>query len=296
MGFLRIFSLASIALWFGAVQSFAQGIVVPDDEGNYLALIKPAQRIISLAPHITENLFAVGLGERVIGADEYSNYPPAAKAIPRIGRAGALDVERIVALKPDVVIAWGSGNTGGQVEQLRRLGVPVFVSEVRTLTDVPATLRRFAQLGGTSADGEREAAAIESGIAQLGQRYAAAKPVSVFYQIWHEPLMTVNREHSIAAVLRLCGGKNIFDSLPTLAPTVSKEAVLRADPEVIIGSGSDDTRPQWLNDWRHWPQLRAVRTNALVDIPPDLMQRPTPRFLEGARRVCAALDQVRATK
>lgn len=252
-----------------------------------------ARRIISLAPHLTENLFTVGAGARLVGADDYSNYPQAALAVPRIGRAGALDVERIVALKPDLVLAWESGNPAGQIAQLRRLGVRVEVSESRTAQDIARELRWLGQLAGEPGRGEQAATAFETGWRTLQDAYGARAPVSVFYEIWHEPLMTVSDQHSIGAVIRLCGGRNVFGGLGPLAPTVGVESVLRSDPQAIIGSGSDATRPRWLDDWRRWPQLRAVRSNALIDVPPDLMQRPTVRLLDGAQRVCAALDQVR---
>lgn len=267
------------------------------------AVAQPALRIVSLAPHLTENLFAAGLGGQVVGADEYSDYPPDAKKIPRIGRSGALDIERIVALKPDLVLAWESGNPAGQVAQLRRLGLNVMVTEQRTAADVATFLRQLAKvsageaaMAALSPPGERAAAEFERGWAELGARYRNATPVTVFYQIWHEPLMTVSGQHSISEVLRLCGGQNVFAALPALAGTVSVEAVLRANPQAIVGSGSDGTRPLWLDDWRRWPQLRAVKTGALIDVPPDLMQRPTPRLLDGARRVCAGLDKVRAAR
>ena len=278
-------------VWAGVTH--AQTVREPDTASGLTAAPVAAQRIVSLAPHATELLYSLGLGERIVGADESSNYPATALRIPRIGRAGALDIERIVALKPDLVIGWGSGNVAGQLAQLRRLGLNLFISEPATLDDVAADLRRLAVLGGVSARGERVAGEFEQGLAELRRRYQAKAPVSVFYQIWHEPLMTVNQQHSISAVIRLCGGRNVFAGLSNIAPTVNIEAVLRADPQMIIGSGSDDTRPQWLDDWRRWPQLRAVKANALVDVPPDLMQRPTVRMLEGARRVCAAIDDVR---
>jgi iron complex transport system substrate-binding protein len=283
--------LALTFFWLTA-SAHAQ-LSVTDDAGRTVTLSAPAQRIVSLAPSVTENLFALGVGARIVGADEFSNYPLDAKKIPRIGRFSALDLERIVALKPDLVIGWASGNPAGQIDKLRALGLTVFLSEPRKISDVASNLRRLAQLTGVSAQGETLASDYERGFAELGQRYAQKTPLTVFYQIWHEPLMTVNREHSINAVLQLCGARNVFDSMATLAPTVSLEAVLRADPQAIVGSGSDGTRPTWLDDWRRWPSLRAVKNQALYDIPPDLMQRPTLRLLEGARRVCAALDDTR---
>lgn len=283
--------LLMLLLGSAALTQAAPSVV--DDAGRTVALPAAAQRIVSLAPHATELLFAVGAGAQIVGADEYSDYPAAAKAIARIGRAGALDVERIIALKPDLIVAWGSGNTGGQVAQLERFKLPVFSSEPRSPADVASSLRRLGTLSGHESAAEKTATDLEAGLAALQRQFSGRAKVTVFYQIWHEPLQTINREHNISAVISLCGGKNVFDTLPTLAPTLAREAVLRADPQVILGSGSDGQRPQWLDDWRRWPQLRAVKYEALYDIPPELMQRPTPRLLEGAQRVCAVLEQAR---
>jgi iron complex transport system substrate-binding protein len=275
------------ALGFAEVQ-------VIDDARQVLTLSKPAQRIVSLAPHATELLFAVGAGAQVIGSDEYSDFPTAARRIPRIGRAGALDLERIVSLRPDLVIGWGSGNSSAQVGQLQRLGLKVFVSEPRQLEDVASSLRRLGQLSGHATQGNAVATKFDQEIAHLRQRYGNKKPVTVFYEIWNQPLMTINGQHIISAVIELCGGKNVFAKLGQIAPTVDVEAVLNAQPQAILGSGSDATRPEWLDDWRRWPRIPAAANGHLYHIPPDLIQRHTPRLLEGATQVCEAIERARA--
>lgn len=264
-----------------------------DDAKQKIVLGKPAQRIVSLAPHATELLFALGAGAQIIGADEFSDYPAAAKSIPRIGRAGALDLERIVALKPDLVIGWGSGNSSAQVGQLQRLGHMVFISEPRQLADVASSLRRLGVLSGHAQQSQVAANAFEEGIDRLRQRYGYRKPVTVFYEIWNQPLMTINGQHIISAVIELCGGQNVFAKLGQLAPTVDIEAVLKTQPQAILGSGSDATRPDWLDDWRRWPRIPAAANGHLYHIPPDLIQRHTPRLLEGARLTCEAIDKAR---
>ena len=271
-------------------------IEVTDDAGRVVALEQPARRIVSLAPHATELLFALGAGGQIIGADEFSDYPVAAKAIPRIGRAGALDLERIVSLRPDLVIGWGSGNSSTQVAQLQRLGIKVFISEPRRLEDVASSLRRLGLLSGHREQAESAAADFDLGIHQLRQRYAHRPQVTVFYEIWDRPLMTVNGQHIISSVLTLCGGSNVFERLGQLAPTVDVEAVLKAQPQAILGSGSDATRPQWLDDWRRWPRIPAAANGNLFNIPPDLIQRHTPRLLQGATLVCEALEKARLTR
>ena len=266
---------------------------VLDDENHRVTLPRPAARIVTLAPHATELMFGAGAGGRIVGADEYSDYPAIAKTIPRIGRAGALDIERIAALKPDLVIAWGSGNVTGQIAALRRLGLTVFISEPHTVADVASTLRRFGALAGTEKYAEVAAAEFEAKFADLRKRYASRPTVSVFYQIWDRPLMTINGQHLISAVIETCGGRNVFAALPQLAPVVDLEAVLRADPQAIVGSGAESSRPGWLDDWKRWPRLTAVRDNNLFDVPPDLIQRHTVRLVDGAARLCEALETAR---
>jgi len=172
-------------------------VSVTDDTGREVRLAQPAQRIVSLAPHITELLFSAGAGGRIVGVVEYSDYPPAAKKLPRVGAYNAVDMERILALRPDLVIAWASGNPPALIEQLRSLGLTVFLSEPRSLEDVASNLERFGQLAGTQTTAQAAADEFRRRLQALRVRYSDRKPVSVFYQIWHRPLMTVNGEHLI---------------------------------------------------------------------------------------------------
>jgi iron complex transport system substrate-binding protein len=268
-------------------------IAVRDDEGHSLRLPKAAQRIVSLSPHATELLFAAGAGDRVVGAAEYSDFPPAAKPLPRLGSAASLDLERILLLKPDLAIAWGSGNPRGQVDRLRRLGIPVFISEPRRLEDIAANLRRLGALAGTGATAESAAQAFEQRLAELEARHARQAPVDVFYQIWGPAADDGRRQpHDHPRHHFMRGPQHLCRPAPAGA-TVGRESVLQADPAVIVASGVDAYRPTWLDGWRHWPRLRAVRDNHLFAIPPDLLQRQTPRIIEGAAALCAALDSAR---
>jgi len=268
-------------------------IVVTDDTGRAVKLPRAAQRIISLAPHLTELLFVAGAGGKMVAAVEYSNFPMAAQKLPRIGSYAAFDIERIAALKPDLVVAWGSGNPPGQVKQIERLGIPVFVSEPQRLEDIAPSLERLGMLAGTASTAREAARAFEAQRAALAARHAGKRTVGVFYEIWNQPLMTVGGDHLISAVLALCGGRNVFAALTQPAAAIGLEAVLRADPEVIVASGMGEERPEWLDAWRRWPQLTAVQRNNLFFVPPDLLQRHTPRILDGAERLCAALDTAR---
>ncbi|HEX22419.1 MAG TPA: cobalamin-binding protein [Chromatiales bacterium] len=270
-------------------------VSVSDDTGREVRLAQPAQRIISLAPHITELLFSAGAGGRIVGVVEYSDYPPAAKKLPRVGSYNAVDMERILALRPDLVVAWASGNPPALIEQLRSLGLRVFLSEPRTLEDVASNLERLGQLAGTRTMAQVAADEFRRRLQALRTRYAGRKPVSVFYQIWHRPLMTVNGEHLISKVIRLCGGRNVFAELPTLVPKLDMEAVLAADPQAIVAGVREPGDDSWQQDWRRWSQLRAVREGHLISVPADLLQRHTLRILDGAKQLCKALDEVRAT-
>lgn len=253
----------------------------------------PARRIVSLAPHITELLFAVGAGAWIVGAVQFSNFPPEAQRIPRIGSYEQFDLEAILALEPDLVIAWSSGNPQSQLAKLERLGFVLFHSDPKRITDIPTDMRRFGAQTGTMATAEAQATAFEQTYQRLRQHFSNRTKVRVFYQIWNHPLMTVNGGHMIDHVMRLCGGENVFQSLPVLAPTVSVEAVLQANPQAIIASGMAEERPEWLDAWRRWSHMTAVSQDNLFVIPPDLIQRHTPRILQGAVRMCDILERVR---
>jgi len=274
----------------------AWAIEVVDDAGNIVKLEKPARRIVSLAPHITEILFAAGAGSYLVGAVNYSDYPKEALQIPRVGNYDSFDAERILALKPDLIVAWQSGNPAVQVERLRKLGLTVYLSEPRDFEDVPRNLEHLGELAGTSRSAQQAVAAFRQRHTHLQHRYAARPTVSVFYEIWNQPLMTVNGRHLISRMIQLCGGRNVFAELTSLAPVIDLEAVLKANPEVIIAGGMNQRSPEWLEDWRRYPSLLATKDNNLFFIPPDLIERNGPRILEGAEQVCQDLEQARARR
>ncbi len=267
---------------------------VQDDYGGAVELAQPAARLVSLAPHLTELLYDAGAGSRVVGAVEFSDFPAAAKALPRVGSEAGIDVERILALRPDLVVAWPNVGSARTVNQIEQLGLPVFRSEPRELEDIATTLERLGTLAGTPAQARAAAAAFRAHVRAIEKRHAGGRKVRVFYQIWDRPLLTVNGQHVITKVMRLCGGENVFAELPLIAPEVDAEAVLRADPEVIVASGSGGQPPAWLDSWRRFPGLRAVARGHLYTIAPDLIQRHTPRILEGAEALCTLLEGVRA--
>jgi iron complex transport system substrate-binding protein len=271
-------------------------ILVVDDAGRSVRLAQPARRIISLTPHMTELLFAAGAGPRIVGAVEYSDYPPEARRIARIGDSAQLDLERILALKPDLIVVWQYGNAQRQLDTLLHLGIPVYYNEPRRLPDIARAIEQLGRLAGTETVAQPAAQAFLARAADLRRRFAGGSPVTLFYQIWGQPLMTVNGAHLISDVIRLCGGRNVFSDLKPLTPVVSVEAVLVADPEAIGGGTAGAGQPGNLNAWKQWPRLRAVAQGNLFVIDSDIISRNTPRILDGAERMCEQLAAARARR
>ncbi len=287
---LKQFLAASLLI---AGQLAQAEVSVVDDSGATIRLAQPAKRIVSLAPHLTETLFAAGAGERIVGTVDYSEYPSAAQRITRVGSYARVDLERVAALRPELIIAWQSGNVAAHLDRLRGLGIPIYLSQPNHIADVASEIERFGVLAGTTAVAGRAAESFRQRLAGLQKEYAGRVPVPTFYQIWKKPLMTVGRQQIISDVIRLCGGENVFGKLETMAPTVTIEAVIAANPEAIVASGMDEARPEWLDDWRRWTSITAVVRDNLFFVPPDLIQRHTPRLLEGAERLCQYLETAR---
>lgn len=288
---IRLSGLVILLSFLWPSASFA--LSEKDDRGKTLHLTQPAARIVSLAPNLTELAFVAGAGGKLVGVSNYSDYPPAAKQLPLIGDSGKSDLERILSLKPDLILAWQTGNHLGDIERLEQLGIPVFVTEPRHLADIPRLIRVIGRVAASEREAEAAAADFDRKWSALKARYAGKKAVRVFYEIWHQPPMTVNGQHMISDVIQLCGGVNVFADARGLAPTVSQEAVLAANPEVIVASGSlYEDKAVWA-DWKRFSGLRAARQNNFFFIHPDLMQRQTPRMLQGAERMCQQFESVR---
>ena len=298
LSFLGCLRFLSLALFIAT--GLCHALTVTDDAGAQVTLAAPAQRVISLAPHITELIYAAGAGQKLVGAVSYSDYPPEALRIPRVGDYQALDLERIAALKPDLIILWRHGNAQQQLDALRALQVPIFESQPRMLDDVASSLIKLGILLGTTEQAKAAANAYRRDIARLRQRYAARPIVKVFYQVWSNPLMTLNGANMVSDVITLCGGRNIFASLSPVAPTLSTEAVLAQNPEAIVTASAGATPPSTplpgLDQWRAWPALTAVARNNLFAIDGDLISRPAPRIAQGATQLCADLELARARR
>lgn len=285
---LPLFLLLSCAI------ARAAPVTLVDDAGQRVNLPAPARRIISLAPHVTELLYAAGAGGKIVGTVEYSDYPVEAKGLPRVGDNQRLDLERILAMRPDVIVVWLHGSAQRQLDQLRRLGLPMYYSEPKKLADIGPAIEALGQLAGTQAVAAQAAGQYRERLAQLTRRNAGKSTVKVFFQIWDQPLMSINNSHLISDAMHVCGGRNVFGALPALVPTVDLEAVIAADPEAIIATGADAARPPWLDEWKRWQRISAVQRNNLFFIPPDLITRHAPRVLDGVELLCKELDQARA--
>jgi iron complex transport system substrate-binding protein len=269
-------------------------IEVRDDTGNTVALAMPAQRIVTLAPHATELVFAAGAGAHIVGTISYSDYPVAAQAIPRIGSNSQIDIERLVSLKPDLLVVWLHGNATRQLEKLRSLGIPLFYSEPQRLADIPDAVLRLGRLAGTEPQAQARATALRAQLTALETQYQGRPPVRLFYQVWPHPLYTLNGKHIVSDAIRLCGGVNIFDALQATAPTVSVEAVLLENPEAVISGDLNRKNPDNLALWRTYPAMLAVQRDNLFALDGDLLSRPGPRMIEGTAALCKSLETARA--
>lgn len=269
-------------------------VEVIDDDGRRVTLARPASRIVSLTPHLTELLFEAGAGAQVVGVAMHSDFPPEASTLPRIGDARALDIERILALQPDLVVAWRSGNPLRQLGQLRTLGLAVFMNEPGQLDDIAGTIARLGVLAGTQAVAAQRARRFRERLADIRAAHAAHAPIHVFYQIWDKPLLTVSGKHVIDDALRSCGARNIFAELDALVPRPSREAVLLADPAVIVAADGSGAARARLQSWLRWQQLQAVRYGNLYTLAPDLMHRHSPRILDGVETLCAQIEAARS--
>jgi iron complex transport system substrate-binding protein len=287
---IRLLFLLLISYPFWAA---ANPIHVTDDIGQTISIAQPARRIVALSPHIVETLFAAGAGSKIVGTVEYSDYPSSAKSIPRIGGYENINLEALVSLKPDLVIGWETGNSPGAIEKIRRLHIPVYLSQSNTVAQIAVEIEKFGQLAGTSATAKPAAEAFRSKLARLTKTYGNRPTVTVFYQISESPLMTIGGKQIITNALSICGGQNIFANLKPMAPVITAEAVLAANPEVIMTSGMDQINPQALDIWKKWPKLTATQRKNLFFIDSDLVNRNGPRIIEGTQILCDAIQIAR---
>jgi len=289
----RCLAFSAVLLAVTLSSAAFSAVEILDEDGNLVRLEKPAKRIISLAPSLTEILFAIGAGQRIVGVIEYSDFPPEAKTLPVIGRFDLLDIEKIAELEPDLIIAWKSGNPARSIEQLKILGLSVYLAELNDLASISKQMKNISKLIGAEREASPAIINFNQTYESLVARYSGRELVKTFYQVWDMPIITTGGKGLINDIITLCSGENIFKRISQIAPKVSLEAVVVANPEVIIGSGSGKTRPDWLDKWKRWPRVKAVSKQNLFSVNPDLIQRQTPRTLIGAKQMCEHIDKAR---
>lgn len=250
-----------------------------------------ATRIVTLAPHLAELVFAAGAGDSLVGVSAFSNYPDAVLELPVIGDAFTVDQEQLALLEPDLLLAWKSGTPTHVVDELRAIGYRVEVVETRGLQDISSAIDSVGELAGTGATAREASLMFRESLTALQLKYADRERLRVFYQVSQRPLYTISGQHYIGEILRLCGGVNIFEDVGDLAPAVTVEAVLDRDPQVLLAGSADGSKP--FDDWRRWPGLAANTLGAHFVVNADEIGRPTPRVIRAANSICEAFDEAR---
>ncbi len=287
---VALFALLAVA---SLPASSANGTVtVVDDAGRKVTLSRIPQRIVSIAPGATEMLFAAGAGSRVIATVEFSDEPAEAKKVPRIGDSNAVDMERVVALRPDVVVVWEGGNNVAMIDRLETLGFPLYRHKVEKLQDIPMSLRRLGALADTRAAADAAARDVEGRLAALEKRYGQStqKP-TVLLEVWNRPIYTVGGAHMMSDSLRLCGVRNVFADLKEQGPSVDTEAVIGRDPQIIVAVAPPGVSQEWLAEWKRFGTLRAVRDGRLVPFEDQRLSRLGPSAVAGTEALCEAINR-----
>jgi iron complex transport system substrate-binding protein len=284
MIFRRWSALVLIAGVISLAVSFA-GVVRAETRGS-------APRIITLAPHLAEMVYAAGAGDTLVGTVEYSDFPDAVLQLPRVGDAFRLDRERILSLQPDLLLAWQGGTPAAVIDQLRGDGYEVVLIGGSSLASVADALEQIGRLTGRVDTAERSASAYRQELAALRDRYAARAVRRTFFQISERPLYTVTAAQIISQAIALCGGENVFADLPGLAAQVSAEAVVAANPQVMMATAGGAGDP--LARWQRFEDLAAVRDGHMYLVNGDLVSRPGPRLLSGVAQICEYLEMSRS--
>ncbi len=256
--------------------------------------VATAHRVVTLAPHLAELMYAIGAGDFLVGVSSWSDYPPEATKLPVVGDAFALDHEQLALLEPDLMLAWESGMPGHVVDELRQRGFRVVAIRTRGADDVADAMLQMGALVSREETSREAASAYRERLATIREEHRDAAPVRVFYQASARPLYTINGEHFLSDLIAACGGRNVFDDLGDLAPAVADEAVIARDPEVMIAADNSQVDP--FADWLRWPDISANRYGNRFTIDWNLASRPAPRLLLAAEEICAVLDQARANR
>ena len=287
--------LAVVAAALVAAHAAAADIRVTDDRGRELVLERPVARIVTLSPHLAEIAFAAGAGARVVGVSAYTDFPPAAARLPIVSDHGKVNFEEVARLKPDLALMWVSGNRAPDFDRLEARGVRVFATEARRPEDIARILRLVGTLAGTGPVADAAARDLEARFASLRERYGGRPQLKVFYEIWPEPLMTVNGQHLISYLVEMCGGRNVFADAAPFTPTISREQVLAADPDVIVVAAPAPRAAERIAAWRSWQRLRAGREGRVYPVDPAAAHRMSPRIIDGGVELCETLARARGS-
>jgi len=267
----------------------AGAVSAVDDTGQTIALASLPRRIVSLAPGATEMLFAAGLGDRLVATVDFSDEPAAAKRVPRIGDVTGVDIERLVALHPDLVIAWPGGGNPAQIEKIAQLSIPIYRQQVNRLSDLPASLRRLGALDADPSVADRAAGGLEEELRRLAREYGGGKHPTVFLEVWNRPLYTVGGTQLMSDALHLCGARNVFGELRELGPIIETEAVIARDPDIIVAVAPPGEAASWLAEWRRFPTLKAVEHGRLIRFEDQRFVRLGPSVIRATEALCKAL-------
>jgi vitamin B12 transport system substrate-binding protein len=258
---------------------------------------RKSARIVALAPHAVELLFALGVGDRIVATTDFADYPEQAKSIPRIGGYNGMNIEAIYALEPDLVIAWEGGNQEQDVQRLESLGLNVMRTQVKDIDHLGAHIRMLGARLGVPERADVLASDFERRLAKLRSENAQKSKVRFFYQLWMQPLRTMTADSWVNALLSTCGGLNIVPNDPVSEyPNVSVEKVLIAQPEAIIVPSHHGDEAETNDLWSSWPEIPAVRDGHIFYLDGNHLHRYSLRMLEGIEAVCAAFDVVRAAR
>jgi len=260
---------------------------------DHLKTQKDYQRIISLAPHITEMLYSAGAGEKLVGVVQYSDFPPAARQLPIIGNANGLNLEAIVALKPDLILGWKQGNQAKNLKRLQAFGIHVKTTEIQSLNDIPKQIQYFGEQFGIPSLAQKTAKTLKQELNRIKKTYQNRSKVRTFYQLWNKPFITINNKQFIGQAIQLCGGQNIYHDLPLLSAEVSLESVISNNPQVILLGGSNPMQTVWKKDWQKWQSVSAVKNKQVHPLISDLFQRPTARMIMALEDLCLAINRAR---
>ena len=268
-------------------------LTVVDDSGATIRLKKPAIRIVALAPHIVENIYSAGAGDLLVASVNHADYPPEASSLPRVGGYNTFNIEAIAALKPDVIFAWQSGTPKHFIDKIKQLGIPLYLDEPSTMEEVANSIRNIGILTNRKNTAEITIKKYLNDLQQLRQINVAKTNVTVFYQVWHDPIYTINGQQIISDVLRICGGKNIYASEKIKAPIITIESLIARNPDIIISGSNHEKNVDPLHRWKKWPNLTAIKHNNLFTVNADIVSRHTVRLIQGAHSVCENFDIAR---